>query len=101
MGLLEVAQTSRGADTACAPVDDGVPDPEDMARYVEGIADPERPVGMEAFAALELSGQAPRLTLGANWQIGRRASGRPGIDDGLASDTAVGPRGPARRCRAS
>ena len=48
-----------------------MPDPEDMARYVEGIADPERPVGMDAFATLELNGQAPRLTLG---QIGKLAA---------------------------
>ena len=42
-----------------------------MARYVEGIADPERPVAMDAFAAMELNGQAPRLTLG---RIGKLAA---------------------------
>ncbi len=41
-----------------------------MARYVEGIADPERPVAADAFASMELSGQAPRLTLG---RIGKLA----------------------------
>ena len=49
-----------------------MPDPEEMARYVEGIADPERPIAAEALAAMELSGQAPRLTLG---RIGKLAAG--------------------------
>jgi phosphatidylserine/phosphatidylglycerophosphate/cardiolipin synthase-like enzyme/uncharacterized membrane protein YdjX (TVP38/TMEM64 family) len=70
-GMLDAAQHLSGRGHSLRTVDDGVPDPEDMARYVEGIADPERPVGMEAFNALELSGQAPRLTLG---QIGKLAA---------------------------
>ena len=52
-------------------VDDGVPDPEEMARYVEGIADPERPVAADVFAAMELSGQAPlrRWAGSASWPV--------------------------------
>ena len=68
--LVEVPQYLSGRGHSLRPVDDGVPDPEDMARYVESVADPERPVGIEAFTALEFSGQAPRLTLG---RIGKLA----------------------------
>lgn len=70
-GMLDAVQHLSGRGHSLRSVDDGVPDPEDMARYVEGIADPERPVGIEAFAALELSGQAPRLTLG---RVGKLAA---------------------------
>ena len=63
-GLLEAARTLSGAGHSLRTVDDGKPDPEEMARYVEGIADPERPVAAQTFAAMELSGQAPRLTVG-------------------------------------
>lgn len=70
-GLLEASQMLSGSGHSLRPVDDGEPDPKEMARYVEGIADPERPVAAEAFAAMELSGQAPRLTLG---RIGKLAA---------------------------
>jgi phospholipase D1/2 len=63
-GLLDAAQTLSGRGHSLRPVDDGKPDPREMARYVEGIADPERPVAASTFAAMELSGQAPRQTLG-------------------------------------
>ena len=63
-GLLEAARTLSGAGHSLRTVDDGEPDPEEMARYVEGIADPERPVAAQTFVAMELSGQAPRLTVG-------------------------------------
>jgi phosphatidylserine/phosphatidylglycerophosphate/cardiolipin synthase-like enzyme/uncharacterized membrane protein YdjX (TVP38/TMEM64 family) len=62
--LLESAEALSGRGHALRVIDDGKPDPEEMARYVEALADPERPVAAEAFAALELSGLAPRLTLG-------------------------------------
>lgn len=68
--LLEGAQALAGRGHSLRPVDDGEPDPEEMARYVEGIADPERPVAADAFASIQLSGQAPGLTLG---RIGKLA----------------------------
>ena len=38
-------------------VDDGEPDPEEMARYIEGIADPERPIPVDALLSMEMSGR--------------------------------------------
>ena len=63
LSLLEASQCLSGRGHSLRVVNDGEPDPEEMARYVEGIADPERPVAAGAFAAMQLSGQAPRLTL--------------------------------------
>ena len=71
-GLLAAAQTLAGSGHSLRSVDDGIPDPEEMARYVEGIADPERPIAADALAAMELSGQAQRLTLS---RIGKLAAG--------------------------
>lgn len=42
-------------------VDDGEPDPEEMARYIESIADPERPVPVEDLLSLELYGRKARF----------------------------------------
>ncbi|HEU4798420.1 MAG TPA: VTT domain-containing protein [bacterium] len=38
-------------------VDDGNPDPAEMARYIESIADPERPIPIESLLSLEMSGR--------------------------------------------
>jgi phospholipase D1/2 len=68
--LIEASEMLGGNGHSLRRVDDGEPDPEEMARYIEGIADPERPIAARAFAAMELSGQAPRLTIG---QVGKLA----------------------------
>jgi phospholipase D1/2 len=70
-GLLEASRMLSGSGHSLRPVDDGQPDPEEMARYVEGLADPERPVAAEAFAAMQLSGQARNQTVG---RIGKLAA---------------------------
>ena len=59
-----MAQSLASRGHSLRHVNDGAPDPEEMARYVESIADPERPVAADTFAAMRLSGLAPRLTLG-------------------------------------
>ena len=38
-------------------VDDGEPDPAEMVRYIEGIADPERPIPLDALLSMEMSGR--------------------------------------------
>ncbi len=38
-------------------VDDGEPDPGEMSRYIEGIADPERPIPVDALLSMEMSGR--------------------------------------------
>jgi phospholipase D1/2 len=68
--LLEAAHKLSGRGHSLRTIDDGTPDPEEMARYVEAIADPERPVGAEAFAAMEMRGLAPRLTLARVAKLG-------------------------------
>jgi phospholipase D1/2 len=69
-GLLEAAEKLSGRGHSLQIIDDGTPDPEEMARYVEAIADPERPVGAEAFTAMEMRGLAPRLTFARIAKVG-------------------------------
>jgi phospholipase D1/2 len=63
MGLLQVAQTLSRGGHSLRPIDDGQPDPSEMADYLEHVADPERPIGADAFAALELRGRAARASV--------------------------------------
>jgi len=61
-GLLASCKFSaRGHSLRC--VDDGEPDPAEMATYIERIADPERPIPVDALLSLEMSGRAARLPL--------------------------------------
>jgi phospholipase D1/2 len=63
-GLIRASHELAGAGHSLRDVNDGEPDADVMALYVEGVADPERPVAAVAFADMELTGQAPRLTFG-------------------------------------
>jgi uncharacterized membrane protein YdjX (TVP38/TMEM64 family) len=42
-------------------IDDGEPDATEMAQYIERIADPERPIPIDALLSLEMSGRTARL----------------------------------------
>jgi uncharacterized membrane protein YdjX (TVP38/TMEM64 family) len=68
--LLEAAEALTGHGHSLRLVDDGTPDAEEMARYIEAIADPERPVAAKAFAAMEVRGVAPRLGLAQFAKLG-------------------------------
>jgi uncharacterized membrane protein YdjX (TVP38/TMEM64 family) len=68
--LLEAAEALTGHGHSLRLVDDGTPDTEEMARYIEAIADPERPVAAKAFAAMEVRGLAPRLGLAQFAKLG-------------------------------
>jgi phospholipase D1/2 len=59
-GLLSACNLSARGHSL-VPVDDGDPDPEEMARYIESIADPERPIAIESLLPLELSGRKARF----------------------------------------
>jgi phosphatidylserine/phosphatidylglycerophosphate/cardiolipin synthase-like enzyme/uncharacterized membrane protein YdjX (TVP38/TMEM64 family) len=61
--VLEASRKLSAGGHSLRSVEDGEPDPREMARYIEGIADPERPVAADVFAAMELTGQGPRVTL--------------------------------------
>jgi phospholipase D1/2 len=63
MGLLQVAHSLSRRGHSLRPIDDGEPDPREMADYVEHIADPERPIAADAFAALELQGRSARASV--------------------------------------
>ena len=69
-GLIRASYELMGAGHSLRDVDDGEPDPAEMARYVEGVADPERPIAADAFAAMELTGHTPRLTIGKLAKLG-------------------------------
>ena len=49
--LLEAATSLSGAGHSLRSVDDGEPDPQEFARYIESIADPERPIAHEALSS--------------------------------------------------
>jgi uncharacterized membrane protein YdjX (TVP38/TMEM64 family) len=54
--LLQVAgQLSRNGHRLCA-VEDGSPDNFELTRYINGVADPERPIGAEEFVSNMLGG---------------------------------------------
>jgi len=48
---------------ALAPIDDGTVDQAEWASYLEGIADPEKPIGAEEFASSILGGKVSRRNL--------------------------------------
>jgi len=60
--LVALADLS-GQGHALAPIDDGAVDQIEWATYLEGIADPERPIGAEEFAGTILGGQISRRSL--------------------------------------
>jgi phospholipase D1/2 len=59
--LLEAATSLSGAGHSLRSIDDGEPDPEEFARYMESIADPERPIGHEALSSQEFTGRGFRV----------------------------------------
>lgn len=63
-GSLLALADRLGANGHCLqPIEDGVPDRTDWAAYLESIADPEQPIGAEAFAEKFLGGEAPQRTV--------------------------------------
>ncbi len=61
--LLALADRLGANGHQLQPIDDGPPDRTDWAAYLEGIADPEQPIGAEAFAEDFLGGGAPQRSL--------------------------------------
>jgi phosphatidylserine/phosphatidylglycerophosphate/cardiolipin synthase-like enzyme/uncharacterized membrane protein YdjX (TVP38/TMEM64 family) len=55
--LLGAATSLSGAGHSLRAIDDGEPDPQEFARYLEGIADPERPIAQDALSAQEFTGR--------------------------------------------
>lgn len=52
-GLIHAADTLTGRGHRLVPIDDGAPDEGELAGYIEGLADPERPIqSREVMAAL-------------------------------------------------
>jgi hypothetical protein len=59
--LLGAATSLSAAGHSLRPIDDGEPDPQEFARYLEGIADPERPIAQDALSSQEFTGRAFRI----------------------------------------
>jgi phospholipase D1/2 len=59
--LLETATSLSGAGHSLRGVNDGEPDPEEFARYIESIADPERPIAHDALSSQEFAGRQFRV----------------------------------------
>jgi phosphatidylserine/phosphatidylglycerophosphate/cardiolipin synthase-like enzyme len=68
--LLEAATSLSGAGHSLRGVDDGEPDPEEFARYIESIADPERPIALEAITSQEFTGRGFRVPFANLAKIG-------------------------------
>ena len=60
--LLALADQLTANGHRLQPIDDGPLDSKDWTAYLEGIADPEEPIGAEAFAEKFLGGEAPQRT---------------------------------------
>ncbi|MBV9259755.1 MAG: TVP38/TMEM64 family protein, partial [Pseudolabrys sp.] len=58
--LLAVADTLSANGHCLLPIDDGEPDLAEFSAYLEGVADPERPIGAEEFISGLLGGALPR-----------------------------------------
>lgn len=54
--LAQVAETLTRRGHCLVPIDDGVPDRNDLSAYIEGVADLERPIGAEEFVSKMLGG---------------------------------------------
>ena len=61
--LLAVADTMGCNGHRLIPIDDGEADTDDLSAYIEGVADPERPIGAEEFISSLLGGTVPRRQL--------------------------------------
>jgi phospholipase D1/2 len=59
--LIDVAQALSGAGHSLRLIDDGEPEAHEFARYLERVADPERPIEPDALTTLEFSGRSFRL----------------------------------------
>ncbi|MBV9558276.1 MAG: VTT domain-containing protein, partial [Pseudolabrys sp.] len=61
--LLRIADTLSCNGHRLIPIDDGVADTDEISAYIEGVADPERPIGAEEFVSSLLGGAVPRRQL--------------------------------------
>jgi phospholipase D1/2 len=61
--LLAVADTLSNRGHRLRPVDDGEADRSELATYIEGVADPERPIGAEKFVSGLLGGLMPHRSV--------------------------------------
>jgi len=57
--LLAIADKLGANGHRLRPIDDGRPDRNELASYIEGMADPERPIGAEQFVASLFGGVMP------------------------------------------
>ena len=63
MSLFALAQTLSDRGHSLQPVDDGTPDPEEISRTIESLADPEKPIAPAPLTLLEFHGRGVSLPL--------------------------------------
>jgi phosphatidylserine/phosphatidylglycerophosphate/cardiolipin synthase-like enzyme/uncharacterized membrane protein YdjX (TVP38/TMEM64 family) len=61
--LLAVADTAGVNGHRLRPIDDGPADRDELSTYLEGVADPERPIGAEQFVLSLLGGSMPERSV--------------------------------------
>ena len=61
--LIKVAETISGKGHSLRPVKDGKPDKNDLAIYLEEVADPEAPIGAEQFVSSLFGGAMPQRSV--------------------------------------
>jgi phospholipase D1/2 len=59
--LIDVAQALSGAGHSLRLINDGEPEKQEFARYLERLADPERPIEQDALTTMEFSGRCFQL----------------------------------------
>jgi uncharacterized membrane protein YdjX (TVP38/TMEM64 family) len=68
--IVRAAETLRGNGHRLCPINDGEPDRNEFASYIEGIADPERPIDPDALVREMIGKDAPRRPISALAKIG-------------------------------
>lgn len=58
--LLALADSFGSNGHRLRPIDDGEPDRNELSAYIEGVADPEQPIGAEQFVTSLLGGTMPQ-----------------------------------------
>jgi phosphatidylserine/phosphatidylglycerophosphate/cardiolipin synthase-like enzyme/uncharacterized membrane protein YdjX (TVP38/TMEM64 family) len=61
--LIKVAETVSGKGHSLRPIKDGPPDKNELAVYLEEVADPEAPIGAEQFVSSLFGGAMPQRSV--------------------------------------
>lgn len=68
--LLTLPKRLGGGGHTLAPIDDGAPDSAEWTAYLQTLADPEKPIGIEDFASGVIGGPPSRASFGTLAKVG-------------------------------